>query len=261
VVAYRVSADPGVADSDSAESILTVGQPFANHNGGGLVFGPDGFLYIGLGDGGSSGDPQGNGQDLGDLLGSLLRIDIDGGSPYVIPPDNPFAGTAGSRAEIWNYGLRNPWRFSFDRGTGDLYIGDVGQDSREEIDVAPASTGGGENYGWNLMEGSRCFGAEGCDQSGLSLPVLDYGHDDGCSVTGGFVYRGSAIPALRGRYFYADFCSGWVRSFRYGGAQATERREWPTLAPGGMITSFGEDANGELYILVASGKVYRIVPG
>lgn len=259
MVEYRVSANPDLAESTSARELLFIEQPFANHNGGQVTFGPDGYLYIGSGDGGSAGDPQGNGQDLSDLLGSLLRIDVDAGNPYAIPSDNPFIDVSGARSELWNFGLRNPWRFSFDRETQALYIGDVGQGEREEINVVSATSRGGENYGWNVMEGFSCFNAPTCDQSGFTLPVFDYDHDEGCSVTGGYVYRGALIPALRGHYFYGDFCSGFVRSFHFEGT-ATNHRLWPTLS-GGAITSFGEDAEGELYILLASGEVFRLAPG
>jgi len=260
IASFTVSAgDPNVADPGSEAVILEVSQPFGNHNGGGIVFGPDGMLYIGFGDGGSGGDPQGNGQDRTDLLGSILRIDVSGSAPYAIPADNPYAGHATFRQELWNYGLRNPWRFSFDRQTGDLYIGDVGQNRREEIDVQPAASAGGENYGWNTMEGLECYNATSCDQTDLVLPVLDYGHGGGaCSVTGGYVYRGSAIPALAGTYFYADYCAGWVNSFRWDGAAATEQIRWDALAPGDVITSFGQDADGELYV-IGGGTVFRIV--
>lgn len=179
-----------------------------------------------------------------------------------IPPGNPFAGAADDRRdELWDLGLRNPWRFSFDRSTGDLYIADVGQNSREEINAVTAAAGGGRgvNYGWNVMEGMECFGGGSCDRDGLTLPVLDYGRSDGCSVTGGFVYRGSAIPEIQGLYFYSDYCQGWVRSFRLVNSAATDQRQWPTLAPGGGVPSFGEDASGELYVLDAGGAVYRIV--
>ena len=263
ISAFRVSADPNVADPDSEELILFVDQPFDNHNGGQLVFGPSGHLYLGLGDGGSGGDPADNGQNVGTLLGKLLRIDLDGGVPYAIPADNPFVSMASARGEVWSYGLRNPWRFSFDRATGDLYVGDVGEDSFEEINVSPASHGAGRgvNYGWDVMEGLECFEpSSGCDQTGLELPVLTYGHGDGCSVTGGYVYRGGAIPDLSGTYFYADYCGGWVRSFRFVNGELTDRREWESLAASN-ISSFGQDAAGELYVLTAGGTVYRIVEG
>jgi hypothetical protein len=268
IVAYRVSADPNVADPASADTLLRIAQPFANHNGGHLAFGPDGMLYVAMGDGGAGGDPQGHAQNAGDLLGSLLRIDVNGPSGYAVPADNPFVGQAGARPEVWDLGLRNPWRFSFDRATGDLYIADVGQGAREEVDVSPAAAGGagrGANYGWPRTEGLSCYGAATCDRTGFVPPVLDYGHTDGCSITGGYVYRGAAIPALQGLYFYSDFCSGWVRSFRLANGQATEQHEWPALKPGGTVPSFGEDAAGELYVLDAgngdagSGTVYRVV--
>ena len=254
---FTVSSDPDRADGGSEQVILGVGQPFTNHNAGMVAFGPDGFLYIALGDGGSGGDPQGNGQDPTTLLGSILRVDIDGGTPYAIPPSNPFATSSTFRPEIWAYGLRNPWRFSFDRLNGDLYIADVGQSAREEINVQPAASAGGENYGWDIMEGSICFSpSPGCNQTGLTLPVLDYNHTQGCSVTGGYVYRGAAIPAIQGRYFYADFCGGWIRSFRYQNGQVSEDTQW--FSQVGSITSFGEDAVGELYVTVSSGSVYKI---
>lgn len=262
IARYRASADPDRALPNADRVLLTVDQPFANHNGGQLAFGPDGLLYIGLGDGGGGGDTQGNGQDRTDLLGSLLRIDVRPAGAYAIPPDNPFVGQAPFRPELWDYGLRNPWRFSFDRASGDLYIADVGQNRREEVNVAPAASGGkGLNYGWNIMEGLLCFKpASGCDPAGLTRPVLDYDHSGGaCSVTGGYVYRGTAIPSWQGTYFFADYCAGWVRSFRYVDGQATAVTDWPTLSPGGNITSFGEDAQGELYILTAQGGVYRMV--
>jgi glucose/arabinose dehydrogenase len=259
VVEYRVSADPDRADPAPVQTILSVDQPFANHNGGLLVFGPDGMLYVGLGDGGSGGDPQGNGQNRGVLLGKILRIDVDAGTPYAIPSDNPFVGQAGRRGEIWAWGLRNPWRFSFDRETGDLFVADVGQNDREEVN-ARSRDEGGVNYGWNVMEGSECFQDDDCDRAGLTLPVVEYDHGEGCSITGGFVYRGSALPELRGHYFFSDFCSGFVRSFRLAGGAAVEERSWPDLEPGGSIPSFGEDADGELYLLTREGSVHKIAP-
>ena len=262
LVRFQVSADPDRADPASGQVILTASQPYANHNGGQVTFGPDGFLYLGLGDGGSAGDPENRGQDLSELLGSILRIDVRTGDPYTVPPDNPFIAQPNARPEVWSYGLRNPWRFSFDRANGDLYIADVGESQFEEIDVSPVAEGSGKgvNYGWSIMEGAHCFHGAGCDQSGLTLPVLEYNHNHGCSVTGGYVYRGSAIPAVQGHYFYSDLCQGWVRSFRYAGGVATEETSWPTLSTGGTIVSFGEDAAGEMYILEAGGRVSKIVP-
>jgi glucose/arabinose dehydrogenase len=258
---FQVSTNPDLADPTSEHIILSVDQPFENHNGGQIVFGPDGFLYMGLGDGGSGDDPQGNGQDLTDLLGSILRLDVTAGTSYTSPPDNPFAGRTDARPEIWSYGLRNPWRFSFDRSTGDLYIGDVGQGQFEEIDVSPAAAGSGKglNYGWNIMEGAHCLNGAQCDPTGLVLPTFEYTHSEGCSVTGGYVYRGQAVPALQGQYFYSDFCQGWVHSFRYAGGKANVITDWPTLKPGGNVSSFGEDASGELYVLDSGGTVFKIV--
>jgi glucose/arabinose dehydrogenase len=259
IAGYQVSSDSNLADPTESV-ILTVDQPYTNHNGGEVTFGPDGMLYIGFGDGGSGGDPQGHGQRRDDLLGSILRIDVSGASGYTIPPDNPYVGMAGIAPELWDYGLRNPWRFSFDRANGDLYIGDVGQNVHEEIDVSVAGAQAGVNYGWNIMEGMSCYNANSCNQTGLTLPVVDYTHSDGCAVTGGYVYRGSAAPAANGVYFYSDYCGGWVRSFLYQAGQPTEQTDWPLLSTGGSVPSFGEDANGELYILTASGRVYRVVP-
>jgi hypothetical protein len=255
---FRVSRDPDVADPTSREEVLRVDQPFANHNGGDVVFGPDGMLYIGMGDGGSAGDPHGNGQNRGSLLGKLLRIDVDHGRPYSIPPDNPFTGRPGLRGEIWAWGLRNPCRFSFDPAESLLYIADVGQDRWEEVDVVGARQPG-LNFGWNRMEGRHCFRAGRCDTVGLELPVVEYGHGEGCSVTGGFVYRGSRIPSLVGHYLYADYCSGWIRSFHWSHGRVTDPRQWRLPRPG-QVTSFGEDAAGELYVLVDGGQVFRIVP-
>ena len=256
---FRVGADRNRADPASARLILQVAQPFANHNGGLVAFGPDGRLYVGMGDGGNGGDPLGHGQNRATLLGDILRIDVDAGDPYAVPADNPFVGQAGARGEIWATGVRNPWRFAFDREAGLLYLADVGQNALEEVNVVPAASAG-LNFGWNVMEGSRCFSpAEGCSRTGLVVPVLEYGHSEGCSVTGGYVYRGSRIPALRGHYFYADYCQGWIRSFRHQGGEALDRREW-ALGDVGSVLSFGEDAAGELYVLSANGRVYRIDP-
>lgn len=262
VAVYHVSADPERADAASEQVILAVDQPFSNHNGGMVVFGPDGKLYIGLGDGGSGGDPQSNGQNRNTLLGKILRLNVSGTGQVSIPSDNPFVGQTGVRTEIWSWGLRNPWRFSFDRLTGDLYIGDVGQNAREEIDVATdrPQFGQGRNFGWNIMEGTACFGGSSCNKTGLTLPVLDYGHGEGCSVTGGYVYRGAALAAYAGHYFYADYCQGWVRSFRLAGPGVSDQKDWTSLRPGSQILSFGEDAAGEVYVLTSSGHVYRIDP-
>jgi glucose/arabinose dehydrogenase len=263
VSAFRVAADdPDRADPASEAVLLTVEQPASNHNGGQILFGSDGMLYVGLGDGGGSGDPNGNGQSLTDLLGDILRLDVSTGDAYTIPPDNPFAGRTDARPELWSVGLRNPWRFTFDPATGDLYVADVGEHAWEEVDVVTAAQGAGRgaNFGWSDTEGSHCFGDGGCDPSRYTLPVLEYSHSEGCSVTGGFVYRGAAIPALQGHYFYADYCEGWVRSFRLQDGSAVEPQQWPTLAPGGGVPGFGQDAAGELYVLSAEGRVFRIVP-
>lgn len=253
---YAVTADPNVADPGSARTLLTVAQPYQNHNGGLIAFGPDGYLWIGMGDGGSGGDPDGNGQDPTTLLGAMLRIDVDGGSPYGIPADNPFADGQGGAPEVWAIGLRNPWRWAFDAGS--LYIADVGQSMWEEVDVAAADAAG-LNYGWNIMEGSHCYRSQSCDAAGLVLPVHEYSHDEGCSITGGHVYRGAALPELRGHYFYGDYCGGWVRSFRYDDGAATDHRSYD-LGSLGNILSFGKDAAGELYVLTGTGTVFRLAP-
>ncbi len=257
---FSVSNDPDVARSNSETVILKIAQPFANHNGGQLAFGPDGYLYVGMGDGGSAGDPFNNGQNLSSLLGKILRIDVLGGvSPYGIPSGNPFAGSSSARREIWAYGLRNPWRFSFDRKTGDLYVGDVGQDAWEEVDFQPAGAAGGANYGWRVTEGAHCYlPAVGCSFAGITLPVAEYGHVGGnCSITGGFVYRGRDFARLSGMFVYADYCSGRVWGLR-NGASGWETQE--LLRPGYGFTSFGEDDDGEIYAVDGtSGTLYRLV--
>ena len=262
VARYRVSAgDANVADPASEEVILTIPQPFANHNGGQLAFGPDNNLYIGMGDGGSGGDPLGNGQNPGALLGKLLRIDVESGTvPYGVPADNPFVGNANFLPEIWALGLRNPWRFSFDRGTGDLYIGDVGQGTFEEIDFQPAGSPGGQNYGWNIMEGESCYppGTVGCNRTGLALPVFVYDHSLGCSVTGGHVYRGSAFPSLQGVYLFGDLCSTRIWGIRKNGAAWDNAilADNTTLT----ITTFGEDESGNVYVVnYANGDLLKIL--
>ncbi len=261
-VVSRFAAAPGgqAADPGSELVILQIPQPFANHNGGQIAFGPDGYLYIAVGDGGRAGDPLGSGQDRSTLLGAILRIDVSAASaatPYRVPPDNPFATEGGGvRGEIWAYGLRNPWRFSFDPVTGELWAADVGQNAREEIDLIRR----GLNYGWNIMEGGACHSPpQGCDASGLEPPVAEYGRDGGCSVTGGHVYRGHRVPALRGAYVYGDFCSGKVWALRHDGQAVAEHA---LLADTDLrISSFGVDEAGELYLLSFDGGIYMLAPG
>ena len=254
---FEVSVgDPDVSDPSSEMIILELEQPASNHNGGDLRFGPDGYLYIATGDGGGARDQFQNAQNLGSLLGKLLRIDVDGGAPYAIPAGNPFVGVGNALDEIWAYGLRNPWRFSFDRLTGDLFIGDVGQTQVEEIDLQPASSTGGENYGWSCMEGDLSVGFNPCDGRPLTAPILVYNHDLGCSVTGGYRYRGS-IAALRGVYVFGDFCTGriWFASESDGVWSADE---WANTDI--SISSFGEDEDGELYVVdLGRGELYRFV--
>ncbi|MGW8249674.1 MAG: PQQ-dependent sugar dehydrogenase, partial [Anaerolineales bacterium] len=284
---FTLSSDPDKADPTSEELVIYFDHPVnTNHNGGQMAFGPDGYLYIGTGDGGGGGDPSGNAQDPGSLLGKILRIDVEfdlepvftathqiylpaipQGNPnstplaYRIPDSNPFVGMPGYREEIWALGLRNPWRFSFDRPTNDLYIRDVGQSAREEVDFQPASSGGGENYGWNIMEGNVCYpsGGTSCDMTGLTLPIFDYSHDDGCSITGGFVYRGGDFPLMQGIYFFGDFCSGNI-----WGIQDSASGWDVQLLTGApyRISSFGEDQAGELYLLdrqADTGRVFRVL--
>ncbi len=261
VARYEVSADPNLADPATAQILLTLPQPYSNHNGGQIAFGPDGYLYVGLGDGGSANDPLGAGQDPSILLGALLRLDVDfAETGYAIPADNPFVGDDTKRNEIWAYGLRNPWRFSFDRLTGDLYIADVGQNLWEEVHFQPAGSAGGENYGWNIMEGNHCFQSDTCDQTGLELPIVEYPHGNGsCSITGGYVYRGQQFLELYGNYFYADYCSGifWSLLQQPDGSWATNQ----LVDSPHFVSSFGEDANGELYFLsYGEGAIYQIRP-
>jgi glucose/arabinose dehydrogenase len=258
VARYTVSSNPNVANANSAVTVLTVDQPFVNHNGGHLAFGPDGYLYIAMGDGGSGGDPQNRAQNLQTLLGKILRINVNQ-LPYTSPSSNPFAG-GGGRPEIWAYGLRNPWRFSFDRQTRDLYIADVGQNAWEEVNFQPASSPGGENYGWDILEGNHCVNGENtCDASLFTAPIFEYTHaEGGCSVTGGYIYRGEQFPELTGNYFLSDFCSGiiWRSFLQDGGEWETAVLSDTDLTP----TSFGEDARGELYILSRSGDIYQLTP-
>src|SRR6266487_1306628 len=272
VVRYLVSSNPDSADESAADTILAVPHPitgttlpFGNHHGGQLQFGPDGKLYVSLGDGGCCGDPLQNGQRHHTLNAKILRINVDGATGYTVPADNPFVSLPDTSfpPEVWAWGFRNPWRFSFDRATGDLYIADVGDNSWEEVDVAAAPNAAeGLNYGWSIMEGTHCVSGAGCSPTGLTLPVIEYAHTNGaCDVQGGYVYRGSVVTQLTGRYLYADYCANFVRSFTYSGGVATQSRDWPQLAPGGGggIVSFGEDARGELYLMTYGGTVYRIV--
>lgn len=257
---FHVSSDPNAADSSSEQILLTLPQPFSNHNGGQLQFGPDGYLYIGMGDGGAANDPLNHGQDTTTLLGDLLRIDINSNdSAYAIPADNPFV-TTDARDEIWGYGLRNPWRFSFDRLTGDLYVADVGQNEWEELHFVAAGRPGGLNFGWNTLEGSHCFSSSDCDPAGLEQPIFEYSHSEGgCSITGGYVYRGQQFPQLWGNYFFGDYCSGniWATAPAVDGTFTTQL----VLGSSGLlISSFGEDAAGELYVLDHQGQVLQIQP-
>ncbi len=255
-----LSDGSGRLDPASERIVLQVEQPFANHNGGGVVFGPDGFLYIALGDGGSGGDPMGNGQRLDTLLAKILRVDVDhpsGGNDYGIPGDNPFASRAGAKPEIWLYGLRNPFRIEFDRGTGDLWIGDVGQNKWEEVDVVRAGAAGGQDFGWNVMEGAHCYQpAEGCRQLGLIPPVSEYGHDQGCAVIGGFVYRGTAYPLLRGAYVFADECSGTI--FAIPAATSAAVAPIAVGEAAGAPAGFGQDLAGELYVANLDGSISKV---
>ena len=249
-------------EASSELLIYEMVQPYTNHNGGTILFGPDGMLYLGFGDGGHANDPRGHGQNLATALGTVIRIDVRGASPeqpYAIPPDNPFLDRDGALPETWAYGLRNPWRMTFDRETGSLWVGDVGQNLIEEVSVIEA----GGNYGWNVMEGSRCSSpATGCDRTGLTLPVWEYSHEFGCSITGGYVYRGEALPALRGWYLYSDYCSGGVWAIHAETAATGGYLEPVLLWAGGPneVVSFAEDAGGELYVISHEGdRIYRIV--
>ena len=257
VARYRVSADPDLADPGSEQVVLTVAQPYSNHNGGQLAFGPDGYLYVGMGDGGSAGDPQGNGQRPDALLGKLLRVDVESGTqPYAIPADNPFRTAAGWRPEIWALGLRNPWRFSFDRSTGDVWIADVGQSRYEEIDFQPGSSPGGQNYGWRTMEGAHCYNPDPCSTVGLVLPVVEYARAEGCSVTGGHVYRGSRWPRMHGVYLYGDYCSGRIWGVRRSGQQFVNAL---LLDSPFTITTFGEGEDGTVYVADYSrGEIHAL---
>jgi glucose/arabinose dehydrogenase len=259
IARYTVSADdPNRADPDSAHQLLYLSQPYGNHNGGHMAFGPDGYLYVALGDGGSAGDPQGNGQDPTTLLGTILRLDVDTDEGYLVPDDNPFVDSDTARPEIWAWGLRNAWRFAFDRDTGDLYIADVGQNEWEEVNYQPADSPGGENYGWNAYEGTHVY-SDDEPASEVVMPILEYDHSSGwCSITGGYVYRGEDIPGLQGYYLYGDWCTGTIWA-----AEQNDDGTWSTmisLESGREINSFGEDEAGELYLLDNDGSVLRFAP-
>jgi glucose/arabinose dehydrogenase len=269
IARYQVSADPDRADPASGEVLLKIPKVYQEHNGGQLQFGPDGYLYASIGDGGSEGhvggDPMCHSQQGATLFGKILRLDVDAGSPYAIPPDNPFRGSSSMREEVWATGLRNPWRFSFDRRTGDLYIGDVGEELREEIDFEPSGSPGGRNYGWNVLEGSVCYTSEGCpkdtppcDSPVYTPPILEYTHDDDrCSIAGGYVYRGTALPHLHGAYLFGDTCNGqlWAAERK---ADRWQVRELPVRAR--YVTSFGEDSRGELLLTTLAGQLLRLAP-
>ncbi len=257
------SGNPNVADPAAALEIIRIPHPnYDNHFGGTVSFGPDGYLYLATGDGGGGGDPQRNAQNMNSLLGKMLRIDVNGATTaqrYTIPANNPPVSVSGARPEIWASGLRNPWRFAFD--TDALYIADVGQGQREEVNIV-GLTQGNLNYGWNVLEGSKCYNATSCETTGFTPPAFEYEHNtgpiQGCSITGGYVYRGKAIPELAGRYFYSDYCGGFLRSFVRSGIIVTEQALWP-VAKVGNVVSFGRDSDGELYMIAEGGKVYKIV--
>ena len=256
VASFRLDpSNPGALDPNSFQQLLFVDQPYPNHNGGALAFGPDGDLYVSLGDGGAGGDPHDNGQHLDTLLGKILRLNVDGGETYLIPADNPYAN-GGGKPEIWLYGLRNPWRLSFDREMGDLWIGDVGQNAWEEVDVARKGVGG-LNFGWRVMEGTHCYNADSCAQGGLTLPATDYGRDLGCTVIGGYVYRGSAYDFARGAYLFADYCSGNLFALD----SAATAHAPPTQVGSGStgIAAWGQDSAGELYVLALAGTISKVV--
>ncbi|MBM3898009.1 MAG: PQQ-dependent sugar dehydrogenase [Thaumarchaeota archaeon] len=256
---FSVSDDPNKANKASELILLEVSQPYSNHNGGQLAFGPDGYLYIGLGDGGSGGDPHDNGQSRASLLGKILRIDVSKSSQnerYRLPPDNPFVSEQNMKGEIWAYGLRNPWRFSFDKVTGLFWVADVGQNNYEEVNIIEK----GGNYGWNKMEGAHCYppSVTNCNKEGLRMPIAEYNHDEGCSITGGYVYRGTKLKMLYGAYIYGDYCSGRIWALRHDGSKVTE--SFLLIDSNLTISSFGEDEAGELYILSFDGKIYSLVP-
>ncbi len=261
IARYTVGANPNRADPDSRRQIFFLEQPANNHNGGLLLFGPDGYLYAGLGDGGRGNDPWDNAENLDVLYGKILRLDVRGQETYAIPPDNPFAGEEGARPEIWAYGFRNPWRFSFDPLTGDLYIGDVGEREWEELSFEPGGSPGGSHFGWNTLEGSQCFEPpSNCDREGKVMPIYEYRHGpDGCSITAGHVYRGRSYPELAGTFFFSDFCTGDI-----WGARRDPAGQWQfekLLDTDLAVVSFGLDESGELYVLDLEGEVFRLLGG
>ncbi len=257
---FSVSDDPNRADPEAENVLFELEQPpessDTRHYGGAVVFGPDGYLYVSLGDG---ADSKNQGQNPDTFFASIVRLDVDSGDPYAIPSDNPFV-SGGGAAEVWAYGLRNPWRFSIDPVENLMYIADVGQERWEEVDIVSVAEGG-YNFGWPLTEGTHCFSPSDCDMTGLTLPVFEYDHDEGCSITGGYVYRGNEIPELAGHYFYGDWCGLWVRSFRYEGGAVTAEQDWSgDLVEAGQVNSFGVDGAGELYLANFEGTVFRVVP-
>ncbi|MFZ0627548.1 MAG: PQQ-dependent sugar dehydrogenase [Acidimicrobiia bacterium] len=257
-----MASDPNRVDPASVRDILEVPQHLQYHQSGSMVFGPDGMLWLSIGDGGGEGDPELNGQNPTNLYATVLRIDVDHGDPYSIPQDNPFVDSPnGERPEIWAYGVRNPWRITIDPQTGYLVIPDVGQEGSEEVDLAKLDDGG-RNFGWSTMEGTSCFRDESCDPTGITPPIFEYLHNGyGCAIVGGPVYRGAAIPELDGQYFYADYCIGWVRSLKLEDGQVVQRRDWEEdLQRKGNVSTIGTDRNGEMYIVNLGGEVWRIDP-
>ena len=266
---YRTDVgNPNRADPETARRIITIEQKQAWHQSGSIAFGPDGYLWMSIGDGGFIGDPDKNGQNPETLLATIVRLDIDA-EPYAIPPDNPYVGVPTDELrEIWAFGVRNPWRITIDHETGLLYIPDVGQEGFEEVDVVPITSGGGQNFGWSITEGTSCYFKEApadgdlsCDTTGITMPIYEYGRPGGCAIVGGPVYRGASMPELHGTYFFADYCGGWIRSFRTDGTSLTDEKDWiSVIGRLGNITSLATDGNGEIIVTVINGEIYRIDP-
>ena len=257
-------ASPDTVDGELTEVLWTVDQPYSNHNAGHLAFGPDGYLYVGYGDGGSGGDPENRAQNDSTVLGKMLRIDVSGPTGYAAPADNPFINDADVPDDIWSLGLRNPWKYTFDLANDDLYIADVGQNAWEEISVQPSGSTGGDNYGWKVTEGNHCYQSNNCDMSGFVPAIHEYDHGSGCSITGGYVYRGTDIEGLDGHYFYSDYCQSQVRSFRKVGDGTVEHTNWTATMNGAPnlqnVSTFGQDEDGELYVAShGNGRIYKIV--